>query len=108
MLKAALLGNVQTRPNVFGTRYVLPLPGTRVPLPTLPGIVGNTLYHPLNCMGPNCEKHKNEGNPARGLMPLMNPGTQFLQQRLSMGRMKAVSMPGNGISEPNMNNVSSP
>ena len=48
MLQGALLQNMRTRPDVFGSRQFSPLPPQRVPLYTLPPIVGNTLYSPMH------------------------------------------------------------
>lgn len=109
MIKAALLHNIQTRPDVLaGTRKFFPLPGERKPLPTFPGIVGNTQYHPARCMAIGCEKKEKEGDFRRGLFPVANPAAQFFQQKLGMVRMKEPMMPTAGVSEPNMNNISSP
>jgi hypothetical protein len=46
MLQSALIQNVQTRPDVFGARQFAPLPSQKVPLYTLPPIVGDTMYTP--------------------------------------------------------------
>jgi hypothetical protein len=46
MLSVALKENMKTKPDVFGEREVVLLPGERKPLPCHPPIVGNTLYKP--------------------------------------------------------------
>ena len=46
MLQSGLIQNYQTRPDVFGARQFAPLPSQKVPLYTLPPIVGNTMYSP--------------------------------------------------------------
>ena len=61
MLQGSLIQNMRTRPDVFGSRQVAPLPPQTVPLYTLPPIVGNTTYSPM-----------------RG----ESLGTQFLRQKL--------------------------
>jgi len=48
MLQGALIQNMRTRQDVFGSRQFAPLPPQRVPLYTLPPIVGNTLYSPMH------------------------------------------------------------
>ena len=105
MIKAALLHNIQTRPDVFGNRRFYPLPGERKPLYTLPGIVGNPQYEPARCKAIGCEKTKKEGDFKRGIFPVANPASQFFAQHLSKLRMKPVQMPNDGVSEPSENNI---
>ena len=66
MLQGALIQNMRTRQDVFGSRQFAPLPPQRVPLYTLPPIVGNTTYSPMHSE---------------------SLGTQFLRRKLGAGHM---------------------
>lgn len=94
MLKATLLENIKTRPDVFGTRLHVPLPGSRKPLPTLPSIVGNHIYTTM-ADNPYC---KAVGCGTRG----QSPGQTFLQQVLEKKRLMSSQVAP--LSEPNQNN----
>ena len=83
MLQGALLQNMCTRPDVFGSRQVAPLPPQTVPLYTLPPIVGNTTYSPM-----------------RG----ESLGTQFLRQKLGARHQMAAGRV-TGLFEPNGNSA---
>ena len=92
MLKASLLENIKTRPDVFGSRFNYPLPGSRLPLPTLPPIVGNTLYTTIG-NNPYC---KAVGCSSK------NPGQTFLQSVLEKKRLMNAGV--SPLKEPNQNN----
>ena len=81
MLQGALLQNMRTRPDVFGSRQVAPLPPQTVPLYTLPPIVGNTQYSP---------------------MQTESLGTQFLRRKLGSGHLMGAGKV-TGLFEPNGN-----
>jgi len=81
MLQGALLQNMKTRPDVMGSRFFAPLPSQKVPLYTLPSIVGNTQYSPM-----------------RG----ETLGTQFLREKMG-GRHLLGAGPIKGLFEPNGN-----
>lgn len=81
MLQGALLQNMRTRPDVMGSRFFAPLPSQKVPLYTLPSIVGNTQYSPMHSE---------------------TLGTQFLRQKLGGGHLMAGGMV-RGLMEPNGN-----
>jgi hypothetical protein len=81
MLQGALLQNMKTRPDVMGSRFFAPLPSQRVPLYTLPSIVGNTTYSPM-----------------RG----ETLGTQFLRRKMAGGHLLSAG-PITALSEPNGN-----
>ncbi len=81
MLQGALLQNMKTRPDVMGSRFHAPLPSQKVPLYTLPSIVGNTTYSRM-----------------RG----ETLGTQFLRQKMAGGHLLSAG-PITGLSEPNGN-----
>jgi hypothetical protein len=81
MLQGALLQNMRTRPDVFGSRQVAPLPPQTVPLYTLPPVVGNTTYSPM-----------------RG----ESLGTQFLRQKLGARHQMGAGRV-TGLFEPNGN-----
>jgi hypothetical protein len=94
-LRSALFDNVQTRPRViaphrlydgFGSpSYRMPLERSIKPLPTLPHIVGNTMYDPrLFTMG------------------MESPGTKFIRDKLSFGRSVLPTLSGSG--EPSKTN----
>lgn len=133
MLKSALLQNYQTRPDVFGSRFHMPLTGEVKPLPTLPSIVGDTRYLPETYPRTDphkrlperfLEKFKMPGGrePARcmamspqcmgedkwrrhmGLPPVMNPGAQFLIGKLGGGRDILGQI--KPLTEPSVNNPS--
>jgi len=78
MLQGALLQNMRTRPDVMGSRQFAPLPSQKVPLYTLPPIVGNTQYSPM-----------------RG----ETLGTQFLRRKLGV-RHQMGAGPVRGLFEP--------
>jgi len=76
MIQSALIQNVQTRPDVFGARQFAPLPSQKVPLYTLPPIVGDTMYTPGQgeSIGTQFFRDKmspvrNFGNPLQGRTP---------------------------------------
>jgi hypothetical protein len=81
MLQGALLQNMRTRPDVMGTRFFAPLPSQKVPLYTLPPIVGSTQYSSM-----------------RG----ETLGTQFLRRKLGGGHLMGAGSVM-GLSEPNGN-----
>jgi len=81
MLQGALLQNMRTRPDVFGSRQFATLPSQKVPLYTLPPIVGNTMYSP---------------------MQTESLGTQFLRRKLGGGHLMGAG-PIRGLFEPNVN-----
>jgi len=81
MLQGALLQNMKTRPDVMGSRFFAPLPSQKVPLYTLPSIVGNTQY-----------------SPVRG----ETLGTQFLRQKMAGSHLLSAG-PIKGLFEPNGN-----
>jgi len=81
MLQGALLQNMRTRPDVMGSRQFAPLPAQTVPLYTLPPIVGNTLYSP---------------------MQTESLGTQFLRRKLGARHQMAAGKV-QGLFEPNGN-----
>jgi len=81
MLQGAILQNMRTRPDVMGSRFFAPLPSQKVPLYTLPPIVGNTQYS------------SGQGETL---------GTQFLRQKLGGGHLLSAG-PVRGIREPNGN-----
>jgi hypothetical protein len=83
MLQGALLQNMRTRPDVFGSRQVAPLPPQTVPLYTLPPIVGNTQYSP---------------------MQTESLGTQFLRRKLGGGHLMGAGKV-RGLFEPNGNSA---
>jgi hypothetical protein len=85
MLKAALLENMRTRQDVFGSRQFAPLTGIRVPLPTNPPIVGDTRY-----------KLKTS---------VERPGTRMYRSLLQ-GTRDFSDTPALELSEPNMFNIS--
>jgi hypothetical protein len=72
---------MKTRPDVMGSRFVAPLPSQRVPLYTLPSIVGNTQY-----------------SPVRG----ETLGTQFLRSKIGAGHLLSAGTI-KGLSEPDGN-----
>jgi len=72
---------MRTRPDVFGSRQVAPLPPQTVPLYTLPPIVGNTQYSP---------------------MQTESLGTQFLRRKLGGGHLMGAGKV-QGLFEPNGN-----
>jgi len=74
---------MRTRPDVFGSRQVAPLPPQTVPLYTLPPIVGNTQYSPM-----------------RG----ESLGTQFLRQKLGVRHQMGAGRV-TGLFEPNGNSA---
>jgi hypothetical protein len=94
-LRSALFDNIQTRPRVianhrlydgFGSpSYRMPLERSIKPLPTLPHIVGNTMYDP---------RIFTEGKES--------PGTNYLRHHLSFGRSILPSLRGSG--EPSNSN----
>jgi len=89
MLQAALLGNKQVRPDVFGTRHFETLPLNRKPLPTHPPIVGSTWYN-----GGNARYGVNYG--------VENPGTEFIRSKLS--KVRAINPDAlKSLVEPNQN-----
>jgi hypothetical protein len=83
MLQGALLQNMRTRPDVMGSRFFAPLPSQKVPLYTLPPIVGNTLYSPMHTE---------------------SLGTQFLRRKLGARHQMGAGMVM-GLSEPNGNSA---
>ena len=85
---------MKTRPDIFGTRQFLPLTPSVKPLPTLPPIVGSTMYSPAI---------KFPGRKLIGRMEYSGetPGSQFL--RTQTGR-SFMSSPSGEISEPSLNN----
>lgn len=102
MIKAALLQNIQTRPDVFGTRFVTPLPPSRKPLPTLPAIVGDGVYETGSDPRLTEFIRKTYGNAY--IAPGMeSPGAQFFRHSF-MRRRNMVDTPSKGLSEPSLNN----
>jgi len=83
MLQGSLIQNMRTRPDVFGSRQVAPLPPQTVPLYTLPPIVGNTLYSPMHSE---------------------SLGTQFLRKKLGVRHMMGAGAV-RGLFEPNGNSA---
>lgn len=83
MLQGALLQNMRTRPDVFGSRQFAPLPSQKVPLYTLPPVVGNTLYSPMHSE---------------------SLGTQFLRRKLGARHMMGAGAV-RGLFEPNGNSA---
>jgi hypothetical protein len=83
MLQGALLQNMRTRPDVMGSRFFAPLPSQKVPLYTLPPIVGNTMYSPMHSE---------------------SLGTQFLRRKLGVHHQMGAGMVM-GLSEPNGNSA---
>jgi len=83
MLKAALIENMGTRRDMFGSRQFLPLTPSVKPLITHPPIVGDYLYH-LRKAGET-------------------PGTKFLRSRISRDFADTAVQP---LSEPNLFNPS--
>jgi len=81
MLQGALIQNMRTRKDVFGSRQVVPLPSQKVPLYTLPPIVGDTMYSP---------------------MQTESLGTQFLRKKLGAGHLMGAGAV-RGLFEPNGN-----
>lgn len=83
MLQGALLQNMRTRPDVMGSRQFAPLPSQKVPLYTLPPVVGNTLYSPMHSE---------------------SLGTQFLRKKLGGGHLMGAGAV-RGLFEPNGNSA---
>lgn len=83
MLQGALLQNMRTRPDVMGSRQFAPLPSQKVPLYTLPPVVGNTLYSPMHSE---------------------SLGTQFLRKKLGARHMMGAGKV-TGLFEPNGNSA---
>jgi hypothetical protein len=82
MLQSALIQNVQTRPDVFGTRQFAPLPSQKVPLYTLPPIVGDTMYTPGQGESIGTQFFRDKMSPVR------NFGSASLQGRTpTIGRI---------------------
>jgi hypothetical protein len=110
MLRAAILENIKTRPDVFGSRQFYPLPGSSKPLPTLPSIVGNTQYDrfmPIDrtpvIRRPDIDTRAIVRRAV--VQPLMTPGIQFLQEKLARVR-DIKTEPVMPLSEPNNFNPS--
>jgi hypothetical protein len=109
MLKAALLQNIQTRPDVFGSRHHAPLPGVRMPLPTLPAIVGSHNYMPgpIDRMMRTPEQLDDWYRKRYGSAYIPpgkeNPATQFYRRHLAATR-RMIDSPVSGVSEPTLNN----
>ena len=83
MLQGALLQNMRTRPDVMGSRQFAPLPSQKVPLYTLPPVVGNTLYSPMHSE---------------------SLGTQFLRRKLGAHHLMGAGAV-RGLFEPNGNSA---
>ena len=102
MIKAALLQNIKTRPDVFGSRFVTPLPPSKTPLPTLPAIVGDGAYHTGS--DPKLDAWFRKTYGASYIPPgTESPGTQFFRESMRM-RRNMMDMPLKGLSEPSPNN----
>ena len=113
MIKAALLQNIQTRPDVFGTRHFAPLPGVRMPLPTLPPIVGGRGYGVKPLPGPidkmartpeQLDAWYRQRYGASYIAPgTESPASQYYRTKLGQVR-NMIAQPLSGVSEPSLNN----
>lgn len=109
MLQSGLIQNYQTRPDVFGARQFAPLPSQKVPLYTLPPIVGNTMYSPGQGESIGTQFFRDKMSPVRnfgsaslrGPPPMMDrTHNQFGQMDMSAFQSRRQQL---GLGEPNQN-----
>ena len=119
MLQSGLIQNYQTRPDVFGARQFAPLPSQKVPLYTLPPIVGNTMYSPGQGESIGTQFFRDKMTPVRnfgsasigGIRPPMDrTHNKFGQMRPGFGQVAPMDMSAFqsrrqqlGLGEPNGN-----
>jgi len=99
MLQSGLIQNIQTRPDVFGARQFAPLPSQKVPLYTLPPIVGNTMYSPGQGESIGTQFFRDQMSPVRnfgsasigGMRPSMD------RNHSQYGQIRPAVMPENSL-----------
>lgn len=99
MLQSGLIQNIQTRPDVFGARQFAPLPSQKVPLYTLPPIVGNTMYSPGQGESIGTQFFRDKMTPVRnfgsdsigGMRPSMD------RNHSQFGQIRPAVMPTNSL-----------